>query len=95
MKVNVTCYHLHIQRGCKNGGGVYDRNKTINDNIFIVLWNDRFNYHKYCLNNNISYNYEQIKIRHICFLRAMCRFNINYVVTAFLRLSFPTYIIYR
>ena len=61
IKVNVTCCHLQIQLSCKNGGGVYDRNETIDDNIFVVLWNDRFSYHKYCLNNNFSYNYEQIK----------------------------------
>ncbi len=62
IKVNVTYCHLHIQLSCKNGGGVYDRNASFNNNNTpTILCNSRCNYHKYCHNYNLSHNYEQIK----------------------------------
>ncbi len=51
---------------CENGGGVYGRTSIINNNLFIILWINKCNYHKYCLNYNFGYHFEQIIKRHIC-----------------------------
>ena len=50
-------------------------------------------YHKYCLNYNFGYLFEQIKKRHICLAERCVVYPYFYVVTAFLRLSFPIFII--
>ena len=55
-----SCCHLHTQFYCENGGGVYGRINIINNNLSIILWINRCNYHKYCLNYNFSYYFEQI-----------------------------------
>ena len=60
-KSSVSATTLHTQFICGNGGGVYDRSKTINNYLHIVLWNNCISYHKYCLNCNFSYYYVQIK----------------------------------
>ena len=49
----------------QKGGGVYGRISIINNNLSIILWINRCNYHKYCLNYT-DYNFEQIIKRHIC-----------------------------
>ena len=41
---------------CENGGGVYGRTSIINNNLFIILWINKCNYHKYCLNYNFGYH---------------------------------------
>ena len=61
-----SCCHLHTQFYCENGGGVYGRINIIDNNLSIILWINRCNYHKYCLNYNFSYYFEQIIKRHIC-----------------------------
>ena len=30
---------------CENGGGVYGRTSIINNNLFIILWINKCNYH--------------------------------------------------
>ena len=59
-------FHLHTQFYCENGGDVYGRISIISNNLSIILRINRYNYHKYCLNYNVSYLFEQIKKRHIC-----------------------------
>ena len=51
----VSATTLHTQFFCENGGGVYDRIKDFCNNISIILWTNRYNYHKYCLNFNYSF----------------------------------------
>ena len=59
----------------------YDRNTIINcNNIHIILFINRINYHYVCLNYCISSNYQQTKItnkKHICLDWAMCFLTYN------------------
>ena len=59
----------------------------VNANVTGQLINDKLDY-------NCSYHFEQIKKRHIC-LAERCVVYPFYVVTAFLRLSFPIFIILK
>ena len=77
----------------ENGGGVYGRINIINNNLSIILWINRCNYHKYCLNYNFGYCFEQIIKRHICLAERCVVYPYFYVVTALMRLSFPILII--
>ena len=88
-----SCCHLHTQFSCEKGGGVYGRISIINNNLSIILRINRCNYHKYCLNNSFGYNFGQIIKRHICLAERCVVYPYFYVVTAFLRLSFPILII--
>ena len=63
----------YIQKFCRNGGGVYGRNKIISYNLSIILRINRNNYHKYCLNYNFGYYFEQIEKTTHLLGRAMCR----------------------
>lgn len=72
----VNC-HLHIQQCCKNGGGVYDRIFANIDYTIIIYWNNIYNYHKYCLNYNVSYYFEQIKTNDTFALQSDVSFIIN------------------
>ena len=65
-KVDVFVLPLTYTVYCKNGGGVYGRISIISNNLSVILWINSCNYHKYCLNYNFSYYFEQIIKRHIC-----------------------------
>ena len=65
IKVDVYVLPLETQFNCEDGGGVYGRISINNNNLSIILWNDKCNYHKYCLNYT-DYNFVQIIKRHIC-----------------------------
>ena len=73
---SVSVTTLHIQFYCENGGGVYDRNSIIINNLLIILWNSRISYHKYCLNYNFGYYFEQIKKHHITLSQSYVVFTI-------------------
>ncbi len=90
-----SCCHLHTQIYCEIGGGVYGRISIINNKLSIILWINRYNYHKYCLNHNFGYHFEQIIKRHICLAERCVVYPYFCVVTAFLRLSFPIFIILK
>ncbi len=75
--------HLHTQFYCENGGGVYGRIRIIFNNLPIILRINGCNYHKYCLNYNFGYHFEQIIKRHICFAERCAVYQHYMVVTAF------------